>query len=271
VTVEDGGEGVRFLVTVMGVPMSVDVRDPATPQVRAAVADAFELLRDAERRFSRHRPGSEVARLDRGELRLQDASSQLVEVLAIAEKFSRDSGGVFGIERPDGTLDLDGVVKGWAAQRAADLLVGAGIERFCLNAGGDVVVRGGRAPGEQWRLAVRTPWVASEHLAVVALTDGALATSGTYERGPHVYDARSGRTAADLVSVTVLAGDLVTADVLATTVLALGRGGARWAHERYGCSVLTVDADDVVDAVGPGLAPVAWRGGHVTGGAAASP
>jgi len=251
--------------------MSVDVRDAAAPQVRAAVADAFDLLRDAERRFSRHRRGSEVARLDRGELRLRDASPQLVEVLAIAEEFSRESGGVFGIERPDGTLDLDGVVKGWAAQRAADLLVRAGVERFCLNAGGDVVVRGGRGPGEPWQLAVRSPWAVAEHLAVVVLTDGALATSGTYERGSHVYDARSGRAAAELVSATVLADDLGTADVLATTVLALGRGGPAWAHARYGCSVLTVDADDVVSAVGSGLAPLTRRAVHVSGGAAASP
>ncbi len=260
----------RFLVTVMGVPMSVDVRDPATPQVGAAVADAFELLRDAERRFGRQQPDSEVARLDRGELRLGDASPQLVEVLAVAQEFSRESGGAFGIERPDGTLDLDGVVKGWAAQRAADLLTRSGIEHFCLNAGGDVVVRGGRGPGEPWQLAVRSPWAGSENLAVVALADGALATSGTYERGPHVYDARSGRTARDLVSVTVLAGDLVLADVLATAALALGHDGPRWARERYGCSVLVVDADGAVSVVGPGFAPVAPRAARLTGDAAAS-
>ena len=250
----------RFLLTAMALPFSVDVPDagtaaaaPGGEQVREAVARAFAVIRAAERRFSRHLPDSELSRLDRAELRLHDASPELLEVLTVAETFGQASGGAFGVERPDGHLDLDGVVKGWAAQRAADALAAAGVERFCLNAGGDVVVQGGRAPGVPWQVGVRSPWSTAETLVVLPVHDGAVATSGTYERGAHVRDARTGAPATALVSATVVADDLVTADVAATTVVALGEDGVAWAQDELGCGVLAVRADGTVVRSGLGL------------------
>ncbi len=223
----------------MGIPMSVDIRDAVDEHVeRAAVRDAFDGMHDADRRFSRHRPDSEVSRYDGGA-----TSGDLREVLGIAAHFGRLSGGAFSVRRPDGSLDTDGVVKGWAAQRAADSLLAAGLTRFCLNAGGDVVVRGGPEAGRGWNVGVRDPDDPQSFLTVLELRDGAVATSGTYERGEHVWDGRDGSTATGLRSATVVAADLTTADVLATCVLALGPGGAEWASRHGAAAVLAVDAD----------------------------
>jgi thiamine biosynthesis lipoprotein len=230
---------VRHVEQVMGVPMSVDVRAaPDEALARAAVRAAFDRMHDADRRFSRFRPDSEVSR-DDGRPR----SADLREVLDVAEHYGRLSGGAFSVRRPDGTLDTDGVVKGWAAQRAADVLTAAGLTRFCLNAGGDVVVRGEPEPGRGWKVGVRDPDDPQAFLTVLEVRDGAVATSGTYERGAHVWDGRTGEPATALRAATVVAADLTTADVLATCVLALGVPGVAWATDHGAAAVLAVAAD----------------------------
>ncbi len=232
----------------MGVPMSVDVRRaPDDARTRATVRRAFAVLHTADRRFSTYRADSEVRRLDRGELAAAHASDDLREVLAIAARYTAATGGAFSVRAPDGSLDPSGVVKGWAAQRAADVLADGGLTDFCLNAGGDVVTCGEREPGLPWRVAVRSPWDPAQLLTVVEQRDGAVATSGVYERGEHVWDGRTGAPAQGLVTVTVTAADLTTADVLATCVLAMGVEGVAWAGTRGGVrAVLAVRPDGAV-------------------------
>ena len=228
----------------MGTVVSVDLRCPDEAAGAATLDTAFAVLRAADERFSPFRPDSELSRLDRGEVAPDEVSADMREVLDIAERARVDSGGVFDIWSPGGHLDTNGVVKGWAAQRAADVLVAAGMTDFCLNAGGDVVARGGRSSGAPWRVAVRDPRDAQAVIAVLDVRDGAVATSGTYERGAHVWDGRTGSRDLALVAATVVAGDLVTADVLATIVLAMGPEGAQWAREHGAAAVLVVPAAD---------------------------
>ena len=231
----------------MGVPVSLDVR--GTPDDKAIDA-AFEVLHDADRRFSRFRADSAVSRIRRGELDPRDAGPQLQEVLALAEWATAASGGAFDVTDPDGLLDTDGVVKGWAAQRAAAVLTRAGLRNFCLNAGGDVVTSGEPEPGRAWQVAVRHPRDRLASLAVLSLRDGAVATSGTYERGAHVWDGRSGARALELVAATVVAADLALADVLATSVLALGPSGVEWGMAHGASLVLAGDRDGEVLSAG---------------------
>ncbi|WP_456786961.1 FAD:protein FMN transferase [Cellulomonas sp. P5_C5] len=239
----------------MGIPVSVDVRDGDPATTPGLVASAFASLHAADRRFSRHDPDSEVSRFGRGELSPAELSDDLREVMGLAGRAWRDSGGAFSVRRPDGSVDTDGVVKGWAVQRAADLLVARGLARFCWNAGGDVVTRGEPEPGRGWHVAVRDPLVGEAFLAVLELRDGAVATSGTYERGNHVWDGRTGALATSLLSATVVAPDLTTADVLATSVLALGPDGVTWAAGVGASAVIavTVDGRVLTDRSGAGL------------------
>lgn len=241
----------RRVEEVMGLPISVDVRDEDHGQVAPALDAAFAVLRAADERFSPYRPGSELSRLRRAELTEDRASDQMREVLAIAARARADSGGVFDVHTPDGLLDTDGVVKGWAAQRAADVLVAAGLTRFCLNAGGDVVLRGEPEPGRPWDVAVRDPRDPKAVLAVLAVRDGAVATSGTYERGQHVWDGRTGSVDLPLVAATVVAADLTVADVLATTVLAMGTDGVDWAVRHGAATVIVVTTDGQILAGTP--------------------
>ena len=228
--------------TVMGIPMSVDIREDEAVAAPAAEA-AFAALHEADRRFSRYLPDSEVSRANRGEHPEADFSHDLREVLAISRLAEESSGGAFSARAADGGLDTDGVVKGWAAARAAGILRAWGVRSFCLNAGGDVVVGAAPAGTDGWNVGVRSPESPERMLAVLTVAEGAVATSGAYERGEHIRDARTGEAARELTSATVLAGDLTTADVLATTVFALGERGVAWALEHGADGVLAVAAD----------------------------
>ena len=226
---------------LMGTTVSIDVRDEDVD--RAALVIAVEVLHDIDERFSTYRDDSEISRLDRGELALHDASADVREVLVACARLKAESGGAFDAYR-DGHLDPSGYVKGWAADRAADALRAGGARNFALNLGGDVVCSGERAPGEPWRIGIRHPDDPRRVMLVLAVRNGAVATSGLYERGAHVTDARDGTAADAWRSLTILATDLTTADSLATAALARGTDGPAWAAARMGCDVAALDADD---------------------------
>ncbi|MGW2045686.1 FAD:protein FMN transferase [Streptomyces sp. NPDC001858] len=218
---------------VMGFPVSLRVDDTV---VRDETGDAvFAWLREVDARFSPFKADSEVSRYGRGELAADELSADLVEVLDICERYRAATGGAFDVRLPGRGFDPCAVVKGWSVQRAAELLTGAGIGRFCLNAGGDVVVSGG-----PWRVGVRHPELADKLCTVLDLTDGAVATSARYERGDHILDGRTGRPASGLDSLTVVAPTLTEADTVATAAFAMGAEGVEWAAEQDGCEVYAV-------------------------------
>lgn len=229
-----------LVAPVMGTTVSIDVRDvsvaPGTLEAAVAVLQALEA------RFTTYRETSEIRRLERGELALEDAHPDVREVLDACAVLRAESDGAFDANR-GGRLDPSGYVKGWAAERAADVLRAAGARDFSLNLGGDVVCAGEPEPGRPWRVGVRDPHDAGRVVLVLGVRDGAVATSGLYERGAHVTDARSGAVPTHWRSVTVLARDLATADAIATAALAMGEPGPAWAAARLGCEVAAVDAD----------------------------
>ena len=146
-------------------------------------------------------------------------------------------------------LDLSGIIKGYAIDQAATALQAADVEDWCLNAGGDVLVSGTPAPG------TGSPWLAGvvDPLDRGALLSGfplggtgrfaALATSGTAERGDHIWRAGAGRTEfrrSEFRQASVAALDIVTADVLATAIVAGGRPMLNWATDSWDIEVLAV-------------------------------
>ncbi|WP_055529378.1 FAD:protein FMN transferase [Streptomyces graminilatus] len=238
----------RRVEHIMGFPISLLIEDE---QVPAGTADAvFAWFHEVDARFSPFKPDSEVSRLDRGELASAELSADLTEVLGLCEEYRVATKGAFDVRLPGRGLDPCAVVKGWAVQRAADLLAAAGVRTFCLNAGGDVV-----AAGRPWRVGVRHPEYADRLCAVLEIAEGGVATSARYERGDHILDGRTGRPATGLLSLTVVAPTLTEADATATAAFAMGAEGIEWAAAREGCEVFAVDADRQVLRT-PGL-PVA--------------
>ncbi len=150
-------------------------------------------------------------------------------------------------------LDLGGIVKGWAAERACDLLAAAGP---CLvNAGGDIAVRG-VPPGGVWPVAVDVPGAA----LTLGLRSGGLATSGRDHRRwrrngreqHHLIDPATGLpSASDLVTVTAIGADAVEAEVHAKSLFLAGVRGALAEAQRLAIPcVLVTEGGQVVRAGG---------------------
>jgi thiamine biosynthesis lipoprotein len=210
---------------IMGTAISLTVTDPPA-DIEAAADAAFQWFRDVDARYSTYRADSEVSRIRRGEVPLARASAEMRRVLAACERFRVRSDGFFDVYAA-GELDPSAYVKGWSVQVASDRLRSGGAINHCLNAGGDVRVRG-LGPAGPWRIGVRHPWQAERVAFVVGGTDVAVATSGRYERGDHVIDPIRRAPATDLASVTVTGTDLGVADAYATAALAMGTAGIDW-------------------------------------------
>jgi thiamine biosynthesis lipoprotein len=231
----------RRVAHVMGMPISLALRGRHTADAAAdaAWAAVLDSLHDADRMFSTYRADSVVSAIRRGDLALADAPDEIHEVLDIAARAERATDGAFSVWRPE--LDPSGVVKGWAVERASVVLRTLERTDSCVSAGGDMVCRS--VSGEPWRVGIEDPHDPARVLAVVAVRDGAVATSGTAHRGAHVVDARTGAAPPAVAQVTVTAPSLTWADVDATAAYALGRRAAEWLGRRVGRAGLVVWAD----------------------------
>jgi thiamine biosynthesis lipoprotein len=216
---------------------------------RMAVQAVFERW---DARFSLHRSASELSLLASGGIRLTDASAVLRDVYAIAIGWRERTDGVFTPHRADGLVDLSGVVKALAIAEAGDVLTRLGAEDWSVNAGGDILTRGNSEPGVDWAAAVVDP--GDRHGVLANLGLGALpaiATSGSAERGEHIWTSLPGGPS-PFRQVTVLAADIVTADVLATTIVAGGEAALDDCTRRWPVEVLVVMRDGQLRAT-PGL------------------
>ncbi|MFE2052917.1 FAD:protein FMN transferase [Streptomyces sp. NPDC059459] len=244
----------------MGTVFSFDVRGGEPAAVRAAVDEAVAGLHRVDEVFSTYRADSQVSRLARGELTLDACAPEVAEVLELAVEAQRVSDGWFSPSYR-GRLDPTGIVKGWAVERAARRIAAAGATGVSVNGGGDVQVLGTPGAERPWRVGVADPLHPGGLAAVVsaAAAELAVATSGTAERGAHIVDPRTGRSAVtDLVSVTVVAPRLTWADCWATAAFARGsREGLRWLESLDGVEALLVTSEDEVRCTG-GLAR--WLG-----------
>jgi FAD:protein FMN transferase len=227
-------------------------------ELAAATAVVEQLFAGQDETFSLYRPDSEASRLARAEMTLPYASEDMRRLYADAAGWRLRTEGAFTPERPDGVLDLSGIVKGYAIGEAGTSLLALGLRDWCLNAGGDVLVSGSPAPrsAEPWRAGIVDPGDRRTLIAGYPLggaaTKTALATSGSAERGDHIWTVGTGGgtgahrgtgigpTAAEFRQVSVAAADIVTADVLATAIVAGGMPMLDRATDGWEIEVLAV-------------------------------
>ena len=207
----------------MGTAVLFDVRD-AEPD-DGTVDRAVAYLRSMESIFSTYQPDSEISRLRDGRLALMDADPVVREVLDRCDRICRETAGAFD-HRSGPDLDPSGYVKGWAIEGAARIMSDGGIRSFVISAGGDIVARGAPPGSTAWRAAIRDPENVDAVLGTVSLNDSAIATSGRYERGDHIWGTVEEADA--LAGVSVLGPDLGIADAVATAIFAGGLRDAAW-------------------------------------------
>ena len=231
----------RTTFTTMGTVASLEVPG----EHMALVADVRELFERSESRFSLYRDDSELSLIASGRVTLAESSAELRDAYASALEWRSLTGGSFTPHRPDGVIDLNGLVKARAIAEAGALLQAGGCLDFTINVGGDILT-GGMAPrAVPWRTGITDPAHAGDRNAAPLCSfpmtvHRAIATSGSAERGDHIWLARP-ESAPEFVQVSVLADDIETADVLATTIIAAGRDFLSRATANWDIDVLTVD------------------------------
>ena len=202
-------------------------------QLDAAIAAACEELHWADRMFSTYKPESPIARLARGETSVAAEDPVIDQIWEQCAEWEAATDGWFSAFTPENTFDPSGLVKTWAAQASIDVLLGAGLTDFTLNAGGDVFIGPAVTDPIEKKLGIHKPVsIAAQDAGVLTVIDlagidfNSLATSGSAERGAHIWNPRNpDREPSELLQVSVVADDLVKADVWATAAFAAGMQG----------------------------------------------
>ncbi len=147
--------------------------------------------------------------------------------IVVDEKHKR-----IGLEKAGMEIDLSSIAKGYAVDKAIEVLREEGIENAIVDAGGDLYCLGRGLRRAPWVIGIKDPRRPGQVIASFKLTDRACATSGDYEnffitegrKFSHLIDPRTGRPVQNgLLSVTVLAPTCLEADGLATAIFVLGK------------------------------------------------
>ena len=222
---------------IMGMPITVKIAQNEQRKTKKDLEKVFDYFRYIDSQYSPFKEDSQVAKLNRGE----EVSTEMKEILKFAEDLKKETDGYFDIVRPDGKIDPSGIVKGWAISNAAEILRKLGYKRFYVDAGGDAEI-----VGSSWRWGIRNPFNVAEIVKVLNLSDCGIATSGTYERGQHIYDPVGKKSEiTDIVSMTVINPDVYEADKFATPAFAMGKKGIEFIEKREGLEGYMIDSKGI--------------------------
>ena len=157
-------------------------------------------------------------------MKIEDAPEMVQEVWRGCLKAKELSFGAFDPWAVEGGFDPSGFVKGWAAEKAAEMLVAAGCDQVQVNAAGDIALRG----NEPWKIGIVNPDNKSEIIQVFEVTNENIATSGHYEKGAHIKDPHTGIIAIGAKSGTVIGPNGGLTDAFATALMVDGTDAAQW-------------------------------------------
>lgn len=248
----------RAEIEVWGTVLFVDAHSEAGDQeLQVGIDKVREFAVHVDDVFSTYKSDSVISQLRRNEISIESASSEVKDVwnrCAIARDITE---GAFDPWAVVGGFDPSGLVKGWAADKCAEIMLTSGAKHVQINAAGDLSLRGGHLDSGNvvpWSIGIVNPEDRQEIVQIFNIMDGAIATSGTYERGAHILDPHTGLIAIGARSATVIGPDGGLTDALATALMVEGRDGAIWfSHPDLAeYSAWVVDRhEDVAWSVGP--------------------
>ena len=232
---------------VWGTIVDVDISSSLVSEeaLNEGMQQAIDFCKQVDADFSTYIDTSWVTRLRKNQIEITSCPPSVQEVWQLCLQAKHLTDGAFDPWAVEGGFDPSGLVKGWAADKCADLLVTLGVEHVQVNAAGDLSLRGGFYDGvvKPWRIGVVNPDNRAEVVETFEISDGAIATSGTYERGAHINDPYTGLIAIGAKSATVVGPLGWLCDALATALMVAGEDGAKYfaQPELEGYQVFVVD------------------------------
>ena len=194
-----------------------------------AFTEAEQFIYHVDEVFSTYKENSIISQLKREEIEITTCSSEVQEVWGLCKQISELTQGAFNPWIKG--FDPSGLVKGWAAQKCGEIFQKHGVENSLVNAAGDLSLRGGLLKNSEvtpWEIGIRNPEIKDEIVESFKINTGAIATSGSYEKGAHIYDPFTNLIAIGARSATVIGPDAAIADALATALMVSGKDGANW-------------------------------------------
>lgn len=229
---------------IMGMPVTVDVVDETAKEEN--LTEIFEYFEKVDKKFSTYKADSEITKINKGLLGRDNFSAEMAEIFRLSEQTKQQTRGYFDIEMAKNIYDPSGLVKGWAIFNAANLLARRGFANFYVEAGGDIQAVGHNQAGEKWKVGIRNPFNKSEIVKVVYLSDRGMATSGSYERGAHIYNPHQPqKKISDIVSLTVIGPNIYEADRFATAAFAMGQDGINFIEKLAGLEGYIINKDGI--------------------------
>lgn len=231
----------------MGMPITIEIvggddNSKDSNKQKATIEKAFDYFVHIDEKFSTYKDTSEITAINKGRIAPSDQSEEMRLVLMLAEETKQASNGYFDIQKPDGSFDPSGLVKGWAIWNATQLIQKEGFLNFYVDAGGDIQPHGTNSDSAPWAIGIKNPWNQNENIKIVyAANNEGVATSGTYIRGEHIYDPHTGSAANAIVSLTVIGPNIYEADRFATAAFAMGKNGIRFIESLPGFEGYMID------------------------------
>lgn len=229
----------RRVIHSMGIPISIDIPECQDDKV---FAECLQRLTHIDERFSTYKSDSEVSRYNQGDVPVP--SNEFAAVMNACATYQSSTDDYFSAYYND-TYDPTGYVKGWAIHEVGKIIQKNGYQTYLINAAGDIEAA---SDGDKtWQLAIQHPFDRSQTIASLSIKNGALATSGTYERGLHIFNPHTKQAASGIRSASVWGPDIITADVFATAIIAMGTQNAiDFMSRQTGYHCLFVEQDGTV-------------------------
>jgi thiamine biosynthesis lipoprotein len=224
---------------IMGMPIALKAVGDQT--MHGIFDETFHFFERINQKYSPFIATSDVSRINANELAEPDYDQELQEIIDYAEKTKNETNNYFDVWHK-GVFDPSGIVKGWAIQKASELMAEK-IDNFYIDAGGDIQAKGVNTEHQPWRIGIRNPFDRSQNVAIVSLEDHAIATSGTAIRGQHIYNPMSDHPIADIVSLSVIAPAIIDADRMATAAFAMGKQGINFIEKLPGYEAYVIDSN----------------------------
>lgn len=165
-----------------------------------------------------------------GEFRRPPTEAEVRETLELVNyKNVLIEEGEISFKREGMSVTVDAIAKGYIIDKAIEVLKNNGIDNALVDIGGDIRAFGAPDKDGAWKVALQNPRNESDYITVIAVNDKAVATSGDYERyfvenksAHHIVNPKTGYSATELISVTIISEKAIDADALATAVFVLG-------------------------------------------------
>lgn len=231
---------------LMGMHITVEVADADVS--KDSIGKVFSYFKYVDDKFSTYKKNSEITQINKGKLKKNRYSPDMKIIFGLADKTKKETNGYFDILN-QGKLDPSGIVKGWAIYNAAKILKEGGCHNFYVDAGGDIQTYGVNGEGKPWKVGIRNPFKTREIVKVVNISGEGVATSGTYERGEHIYNPK-GELENSVKSITVIGRNVLEADRFATAAFAMGKTGIEFVESLAGLEGYMIGVDGIAIMTG---------------------